>query len=114
MLSVSVGILIIFLYCYFGALGTESYEKMADALFESNWPDLPVTLQKYIVIMIAGMQKPIHYHGFGIANLNLKTFISVKKKNNPNQNSVGKIKFFFFNICVVLVYQQNLFILHDA
>lgn len=72
------GMCILFFYCYFGELATESYEKMADILYESNWYGLPVALQKRFVVMIIDMQQPIHYHGFGIANLNLSSFLAVR------------------------------------
>lgn len=58
-------------------MATESYEQMADRLFESKWPDLPVYLQKYFIVMIANTQKPIYYHGFGVANMKMETFCGV-------------------------------------
>lgn len=66
-----------YLYCHFGQLSTESYEKMSDTLYESNWPKLSVTIQKHIIVMIANMQKPRYYSGFGMVNLHLGTFINV-------------------------------------
>lgn len=75
----------LFLYCYFGVLATESYEQMADALYKSKWHKLPIFLQKYIVIMIIDMQKPIHYHGFGIADLDLVIFITVRSIKCPEK-----------------------------
>lgn len=67
-----------FLYCYFGVLATESFKSMTDSLYESEWSKFPVALQKYVIVMIANMQKPLRYHGFGIANLDLVTFIGVR------------------------------------
>lgn len=72
------GMVILFLFCYFGALATESFEEMADSLYESNWPELPVALQKYFIVMIGNMQRTLHYHGFEVASLDLNTFISVR------------------------------------
>lgn len=68
----------LFIYCYFGRLATQSFEKMADYLFETNWSVRPVGLQKYFILMLQNMQRPIHYHGSGIAVLHLETFTSVK------------------------------------
>lgn len=66
------------LYCYFGKLASESYEKMCDCIFfKLNWYEFPIELQKYVIVMIANMQKPINYHGFGIINLDLETFARV-------------------------------------
>lgn len=51
---------------------------MADLLFESEWQCLPVNLQKYVIVMIADMQRPVYYHGFEVAILDLETFSKVK------------------------------------
>ncbi|XP_055307926.1 odorant receptor 85c-like [Sitodiplosis mosellana] len=67
------------LWCYFGTLATESFEKMALCLYESNWLDLPIHLQKYYVIMIANAQRPLLYHGFGFITLNMNTFARLLK-----------------------------------
>lgn len=68
----------LFLYCYFGKRSTESFEEMANCLYESNWTKLPVALQRYYILMIANMQKPLCYHGFLIKSLDLGTFIRVR------------------------------------
>lgn len=71
------GILNLFVYCYYGKQATESFEEMGNCLFESNWYELPVNFQKNVRFMIQNMQKPIYYHGFGMAILNLTTFTKV-------------------------------------
>lgn len=75
--TLMTGMSILCFYCYFGAQATKSFQQMADSLYASNWPDLPVALQKYVIVMIANMQKPLYYHGFNMINLDLKTFIAV-------------------------------------
>lgn len=75
-------ILCLFVYCYFGKLATESFLNMSDGLYQSNWFKLPVNLQKYFVPMIQNTQRPLYYHGFGIAVLNLETFTKVKHMTN--------------------------------
>lgn len=70
----SAGAFNLFIYCFFGKLTTESFSKMADSLFNSNWQKFPIKLQKDLVLLIGNMQKPLHYHGFGIVVLNLETF----------------------------------------
>lgn len=77
LLGFSCSISNLFAYCYFGKLATESFEKMTECLYEYNWLDLPIELQKYFIIMIGNTQKPIYYHGFGFAILNLETFTQV-------------------------------------
>lgn len=60
-------------------MATDSFEKMSDCLYESNWQAFPVDLQKYIQLMIQHSQKSIFYHGFGMVKLNLMTFTEVKE-----------------------------------
>lgn len=69
----------LFIYCFCGKLATESFEKMAQCLYEANWHNTSVILQKYIIIMMSNTQQPLYYDGFGIVILNLKTFTSVSK-----------------------------------
>lgn len=70
----------LFIYCYFGKLATESYQKMADCLYDdNNWWLLPIELQKYFLLMNNNMQKLLFYHGFDVAVLNLETFSQVSK-----------------------------------
>lgn len=76
---VIVGMLSLFLYCFFGKLATESFAKMADCLYESNWQILNVKCQKYFVLMIENAQQPLYYQGFGIAVMNLETFTKVSE-----------------------------------
>lgn len=69
----------LFVCCYFGKMATDSYLNMSNYLYESNWFELPIALQKYYILMIGNMDKPVYYHGFGIAILNLKTFLAVRE-----------------------------------
>lgn len=69
----------LFVYCFFGKLTTDSYFKMAQTLYDSNWMRSSIEVQKYMVLMIANMQKPLHYHGFSVVVLNLETFSGVCK-----------------------------------
>lgn len=74
-----VGVSNLFLYCFFGKLATESYAVIADHMYESNWRTLSVDLQKYFILMIGNGHRPVFYHGFGIAILNLETFAKVRR-----------------------------------
>lgn len=67
----------LFVYCYFGKLATECYELMSDCVFEMNWRKQPVQLRKHFILMIANMQRPVYYHGFDVATMDLRTFIKV-------------------------------------
>lgn len=72
-----VSCLNLFVYCFYGKIATESFANMSDNLYDSNWQKLPIELQKHLVVMMANAQRPIFYHGFGIAVLNLETFTDV-------------------------------------
>lgn len=78
-IAVCVGVSNLFLHCFCGKLATESYEDMVDTLYESKWHELPIPLQKYYILMIGNAQRPVYYHGFGVAILNMETFTSVCK-----------------------------------
>lgn len=78
MATVSAGTLNVLVYCYFGNMATESYANMSDCLFNLNWHELPLKLQKYLIVMATNMQRPLYYHGFGVLYLNLPTFTSVR------------------------------------
>lgn len=67
----------LFLYCYFGHLATECYLEMADCLYESQWHNYPLKLQKYLLLTIQNAQQPFYYHGFGMIYLNLNTYCKV-------------------------------------
>lgn len=75
--AVFTSIFLLYLYCFFGKIATDSYYEMGDRLFESNWPDLPNDLQKYFIHMINNAQKPHFYHGFNLLVLDLGTFTDV-------------------------------------
>lgn len=68
----------LFAYCYFGKVASESYHKMDQCLFEVNWQDLSIELQKYFIIMMANAQQPLQYSGFGVSVLNLEQFTRVR------------------------------------
>lgn len=72
-----VAALNLFVYCYFGKIATDSFGKMADCLYEANWLGLSIELKRYFVLAIGNAHRPLFYHGFGIAILNLDTLTNV-------------------------------------
>lgn len=67
------------LYCFFAQMATEQFLQMADCLYQSDWPNLPVKLQKFYIVMIQNAQKPLCYHGFGMVAMDLNTFAGVSE-----------------------------------
>lgn len=74
--------MVLFLYCYFGKLATESMSAISDNVFDLKWYELTHNLQKYIILMLTDMQEPLYYHGFEVAVLNLSTFLRVSVFEN--------------------------------
>lgn len=60
-------------------MATTSYAEMADTVYGCDWIDLSPKLQKHLVLMIANAQRPLFYHGFNIAVLDLETLTTVTK-----------------------------------
>lgn len=55
-------------------MASTSFQRMSHDLYETNWYHLPIETQKSFVVMIKNAQKPIYYHGFGVAILDLELF----------------------------------------
>lgn len=81
LLSISMDLSMLFLYCYFGEMASDSHLDMSDCVYNMSWYRLDTWLQKYFHLMIVNMQIPLHYHGFKIINLDLNTFIRVSVIN---------------------------------
>lgn len=75
--AVTTGVANLYLYCVFGKMTTESFEKISDAMYECNWQEFPVDFQKYLLFMITNAQRRLFYDGFGLVVLNLYTFCKV-------------------------------------
>lgn len=76
---ITLSMSILFIYCYFGKIATNSFAKMSDFVYlKMKWHNLPIKLQKYVILMIGNMQQPIFYHGFYVAVVDLNTFIRVR------------------------------------
>lgn len=75
----------LFCYCFYGKRSSNDFGQMVHFLYESNWNEQPVKLQKFYKMMIANAQRPIFYHGMHIVHLNLETFLKVSIWGNPLQ-----------------------------
>lgn len=67
----------LYLYCFAGSIATNNLLIFGDALFESNWIEMPIYYQKYFIIMIAETQQAIYLEGFGLVRLSLEAFTKV-------------------------------------
>lgn len=69
----------LFIYCYCGQSAHECYFDLQKCFYEADWLKLPNDLQKYLIVMIENAQRPLFYNGFGLAYLNLNTFVQMIK-----------------------------------
>lgn len=67
----------VFLHCFLGKLVTDRYDELSIHLFQSEWYNLPVDLQKYFILMIQNTQIPMEFDGLGIYVLDLEAFATV-------------------------------------
>lgn len=51
--------------------------EMSDCVYHLEWYMMPPKRQKIVILMIAGLQKPVYYHGAGIVILELNMFVRV-------------------------------------
>lgn len=84
LLAVVSQMVVAFGFCYLGQLATDRFKTISDRVFEMNWQEFPVGLQKYVIVMIGNMQKPLYYHGSGIIILELNTFLNVSYSLDVN------------------------------
>lgn len=55
----------------------DSFEQMSDCLYECDWHVFSYDVKRHILFMITNIQRPLYYHGFGVAILELETFVKV-------------------------------------
>lgn len=67
-----------YVYCQLGENSTSDCLKLADLMYDSPWYNLPATVQKNYILMIANMQQPLAFDGFYVVYLNLETFKKVR------------------------------------
>lgn len=98
-----------FMCCYLGKLASDSYKQIADSIYQSNWYELIVDLQKFFIMMIANAHIPRQYHGYGLVTLNLEAFCKV------GTNTIVFPLFFFewfMTMFLFLAYQIRFHMLH--
>lgn len=88
----------LFVYCFFGLLASESHLKMVFCLYSCDWTRIPIEYQKYLILMIANIQKPIRYRGMKVFVLDLETFCSVSNKFLCTFAHAQSINRFFFSV----------------
>lgn len=60
-------------FCYFGTSASE-HVSISDVIYDSNWYDQPIEIQKYIGLMIARSQEEVNFSGIGLVTCSLEVF----------------------------------------
>lgn len=90
-----------FLLCHFGGNVTNRFEKVGDDVYQLEWYNLPIEMQKQLPIIMASAQKPIYIRGYGDTRSTYFVFKKVFRivfKNNFQVNRFYMISpvFFYF------------------
>lgn len=97
LMAIFISISNLFIYCYFGKIATNSFMKISLCLYESDWQNQPLNIQKHFIVMIANAQRPLFYHGYHMSVLNLETFTKVSKACFSFSNSTNSCAYQSFN-----------------
>lgn len=73
-ICVFVGTLWSSLFSIYASRVVNQIEGIGEAAYFTKWYDLPPTLQKYMILIIARSQEEINFAGMGIIYCNLETF----------------------------------------
>lgn len=86
----------IFLMCYFGTLLTAKNDALSEALYSSNWPDLPQSFKKMMMIFLEYLRRPKVMTSGKIFTITLSSFLTVKTFSMIDQvNVIFKCLIFF-------------------
>lgn len=85
----------IFMPCYFGTLLTETNDRLSGAIYSSNWPDLPQSFKKALIMFLEYTKRPKIMISGKIFTVSLSTFLTVKRF----ENYWRLICFIMFELC---------------
>lgn len=61
-------------FCYFANLVTDRVSMLSDSVYDLNWFDQPMEMQKYIILMMARSQERVYFSGFGLISCSMEIF----------------------------------------
>lgn len=64
--------------CYFANFATDQVTAIGNTLYNSNWFEYTIDVQKYVILMIARSQEAIHFTGFNLFPCTLEMLGKVK------------------------------------
>ncbi|XP_031629238.1 putative odorant receptor 92a [Contarinia nasturtii] len=62
------------LFCYYGTHVINRISLIGFSAYDANWFEYPSVLQKYLILIIARSQEPIHFDGLNIIYCTLEVF----------------------------------------
>lgn len=60
--------------CAFASYATDQIISTADVVYNSNWREYPLDLQKYFILIIARAQHPFFFNGLTLVHCTLEVF----------------------------------------
>ncbi|XP_031636412.1 odorant receptor 67c-like isoform X2 [Contarinia nasturtii] len=60
------------LMCYFASLATDKIASLGDVAYGSDWDKYPLSIRKYIILIIARSQEPVYFTGMNLVNCTLE------------------------------------------
>lgn len=70
------------LICFYGQYLMDSYARLNDSIFSSDWYKFPVSMQKTLGMIIAAAQYPVEIRGFGSSSCTRETLKEVNYISN--------------------------------
>lgn len=62
------------LFCYFANSVTDRVSAISYTVYDMNWYDQPVKMQKYVILMIARTHERIRFSGLGLIACSIEVF----------------------------------------
>lgn len=77
----TLGIVMLFVYCFFGQFVSDNCLKFNDHICEVRWYQFPLPIQKLIIVVSANAQENLAFESLNVVKLSLDFFAKVKNKN---------------------------------
>lgn len=71
-----------FIHCYYADMTTDRMETIGEKIFEPKWVELPVKLQKPIILIISRSQQKLRFNGGGMVYCTLESFGKVRENHS--------------------------------
>lgn len=69
-----------YLFCYFANFALDRMANIRHSVYNLNWLDFPIDLQKYCIVIIAQSQRNVWFHGLKLIACSLPNFGKVYLK----------------------------------